>query len=605
MKDMFQQFDRIADFPHAKRGRILIDGNGKTTVAVYDPHETQPEYKTDIFTVWNAIPGLKDCAINAYLKEATKRRVTSHMTRKVIAEIFGRLAKYLTANGLDDQTPETLSFYDCEDLITYVASLGLVLPHHEISPLRLIVEEIWNDPKFDGKRDPHLFVRQAPFPGSGLRGGKREILNDALWGDMIAKASAQVRVIMTDRQNFNKALVRRADFTEWTPTLLQTKMDCAVWAYQTFGPRLPSFLEIKWNMLPYWRQIQKIAGGWKEVLALIHPTLPSLMPFIALFGCYTLFNKSVLTEFSLDDVDYTELAGTKRVVYTPLKKRAGKKQLRSFALDDALDHPDVMFRFLVEYTEDLRGMVEDVFRRRLFLFWTLNAKKIDEAGPSAFTGATTGTGAEDSRFTYYWQLWCKEQGFEGTAFSSLRITGLNLAHRAFGGDVRAIAALASHSSHEVFDHHYKSAHSRARNDRKLGKAMLMRERMLRSEGAIDPVRRLRGESLEAATPGFGCLDPFHSPVAGQKEGRACAAYGQCPGCPLATTNTEVAANLVRMKQLEAEYVDAIQYLAPHYWRDKYSLHMVALRTEWLPMFVDERVLQEAARMQVKPLPPLT
>jgi hypothetical protein len=322
-------------------------------------------------------------------------------------------------------------------------------------------------------------------------------------------------------------------------------------------------------------------------------------------GCYTLFNKAVLTELSLDDIDYTELAGTRRIVYTPLKKRAGKKQLRSFALDDAPDHPDVMFRFLQEYTKDLRASVEEAFKRRLFLFWTLSARKDDEAGPTAFTGATTGTGSEDSRFTYAWNTWCTEQGFDGVVFSSLRVTGLNLAHRMFAGDVKAIKALASHSSDDVFDHHYKSAHSRARNDRKMGKAMLLQERMLRSGGVVDPTRRLRGEGVEAATPGFGCLDPFHSPIPGQKEGRPCAAYGQCPDCPLATTNTLVPANLVRMKQMEAEYVDAINYLTPHYWRDKYSQNLAAIRTDWLPMFADEIVIKEAARMQVNPLPPLT
>ncbi len=379
----------------------------------------------------------------------------------------------MVAAGLEDRTPETLTFYDCEDLISYVASLELVQAHIEIAPLRLIVDEIWNDSALDGKRDPHLFVRNAPFAGSGFRGGKREVLDDALWGDIIGKASADVRRIMADVESFRFALGRLKPRV-WAPSMLMSRTDCAVWAYQTFGSNLPSFADIKESHSPYWNRLMKVAGGWKEVLPLIHPTLPSLMPFIALFGCYTLFNKAVLTELSLDDVDYTELAGTRRVVFTPLKKRAGKKQLRSFALDGAPDHPDVMFRFLQEYTKDLRDLVEDVFKKRLFLFWTLTSRKVDEAGPAAFTGTTTGTGSEDSRFTYAWSVWCTENGFEGTAFSSLRVTGLNLDHRLFAGDVQAIAALASHSSLEVFDHHYKSAYSRARNDRKMGKAMLLR-----------------------------------------------------------------------------------------------------------------------------------
>lgn len=534
-----------------------------------------------------------------------KPSTTSHLTRKRVAEDFKNIAHHFVAIGLHDRTPETLTFYDCEDVISYLASLEHTRPHEEILPLQLIVNEIWNDSRFDGKRDPHLFVRKAPFPGSTLRGRKRDVLDDALWGDIIAKASAQVSQTMADVEKFKSALNKRKGAKNWTPRMLVTKIDCAVWTYQTFGPNLPAFVEVKDKMPRYWKKIMRVGGGWKETLSLIHPTITSLMPFIVLFGCYTLFNKAVLTELSIDDIRYIEIAGTKRIVFTPFKKRAGKRQLRSFALDNGHDHPDVMFKFLLKYTSDARGMADDVFKRRLFLFWTMKARDTDSGGTRGFTGPTTGTGAEDPGFTYIWNAWCAKNGFEGTAFSSLRITGLNLAHRAFAGDVQAIAALASHSSPEVFDHHYKSSHSRARNDRKMGKAMLLRERMVRSSGVIDPTRRLRGESVEAATPGFGCLDPFHSPMAGQEDGRPCTAYGQCPNCPLATTNTQVPANLVRMKQLEAVYMDAINYLAPHYWRDKYSHHLDILRSEWLMMFTDEKVIQAAGRMQVKPLPPLT
>jgi hypothetical protein len=49
---------------------------------------------------------------------------------------------------------------------------------------------------------------------------------------------------------------------------------------------------------------------------------------------------------------------------------------------------------------------------------------------------------------------------------------------------------------------------------------------------------------------------------------------------------------------------ATSYLAPHYWRDKYSQHLLALRTEWLPAFADPDVMEQASRLQARPLPPL-
>ena len=80
--------------------------------------------------------------------------------------------------------------------------------------------------------------------------------------------------------------------------------------------------------------------------------------------------------------------------------------------------------------------------------------------------------------------------------------------------------------------------------------------------------------------------------------------GQCPGCPLATCDVRLPANLVRLKQLEGEHAAAREYLAAHYWRDKYSLHLQTLLRDWLPAFRNPGVIEAAARMQARPLPPL-
>ena len=601
MRAIFQQFDRVVDFPHQIRGRVDDDG-GTIVVRIYDPRETQPEFATDLFRHWDRVPGLKDVAVEAYIEACTKAAVTSHDTRRNLAELFKRLSDLLVETGNDDRLPSTLTYYDCEDILGYIASLELARPERFVIPLRHLVDRIWDKPEFDGRRDPHLFVRKVPFPGSSLRAAKRDVLPDALWGDIYAKAAADVARIMVDVDAFRAALSQDGDHADHLDGLLQ----CAVWAYRTFGDDLPSKLDLKEQHPKMAGRITNL-GGWKKVMRLIHPSVQELMPFIVLLACQTLFNKAVLTELSLEDVQHRSLAGTPRIVLTPLKRRAGKQQLRSFQIDEAPDNPAVVLGFLNRYTAGLRRRIDDPFKQRVFLFWSLSMRGDDAdsaAGPTAFNGVTTGTGSEDSRFTFAWKTWCERSGFGELMFASLRSTGLNLVHRAFGGDVRAVAAMASHSSYEVFDHHYKSAHSRARNDRRVGKAMMLRQRMLASGGKIDPTRRLRGEGVEAATPGFGCLDPMASPIPGQKEGHECTAYGQCPGCPLATTNTAVPANLVRLKQMEAEYVAAVDYLAPHYWRDKFAQHLAALRTEWLPAFTDPRVIEDASRMQARPLPPL-
>lgn len=604
MRKLFEQFDKIVDFPHQNRGRVEIR-EGETYVRIHDANQIKEEYETDAFTSWDALQGLKPVAIASYIRACTRSTMTSHMSRRESAGQFRRMASIMVEVGLEDRTPATLTFYDCEDIIAAIAAREYQSPYTVLTPLRTLVEEIYLDPKLNQVRDKHLYVRKVPFPGRG-RTEPREVLPDAVFGDIYARAAADCALIIDKFRSFQFALTRPASELPSRAKDLRTAEQCAVWVHREFGNRLPPAKAFRAENRALFEALRR-SGGWKGVMGLIQPTALHLMPFMALLGCQTLFNKAVMTELSFGDIDRTDLAGTLRLVLTPLKKRAGRQQLRSFQIDDTPDNPDAILRFLEDYTAGLRGAVDTKFRDRVFLFWSLAQRRtlLEDPGPSAFTGNTTGSGSEDSRFSHAWGVWCEESGFPGVPFSALRVTGLNLGYRAFGGDVRAIAALASHSSAQVFDQHYKSPQSRARNDHRMAKAMLLRERLLASNGEVDPQRRLKGEGVQGATPGFGCLDPFSSPIPGQRAGRPCSAYGQCPGCPLATTDATIPANLVRMKQLEAEYMAAVTYLAPHYWRDKYSLHLATLRAEWLPVFQDPLIIAEAAKIQARPLPPLS
>lgn len=603
MRAIFDQFDRNIDFPHDRLGHVVEEGN-RTVVRMYDPKQHKCEFETEEFAAWDRVPGLKRVAIQAYLHAAARETVRSHVTRLHMAMRFSYMVEFLLSAGMADRTPETLTFYDCEEVIDIVASTDLANKVEALTPLRLIVDRIWSDPAYV-RRDPHLFVRNAPFAGKIQRRGVREIMPDPVFADFYARAAADAASIAAEVDAFRNSLATSTGRKAPLVAECSTPAVCARWVYREFGPKLPMFTTLRASAKykAYANAILR-CGGWKRVARLIHPGVYDLMPFLGLLGCQTLFNKAVLTELSLGDVDRTELLGQRRIVLTPLKKRAGRQQFRSFELGDAPDNPHVVLEFLERWTTDLRGMVPEVFRNRIFLFWSLVERKEFSPGATGFYGLHTGSGAEDARFPHAWRTWLNDSKLPEVQFSSIRVTGLNLAHRAFAGDVRAIAALASHSSPEVFDSSYKSAHSCMRNDRRMAKAMALRDRLLRSDGKIDPTKRLRGEGVQAATPGFGCLDPMSSPISGQVEGRPCAAYGQCPDCPLATTDTSAPANLVRMKQMEAEYVQARDYLAPHYWRDKYSQHLDTLRTAWLPAFTDPDVALIAARMRAQPLPPL-
>lgn len=603
MRALFEQLDKLVDFPDVRRGKVK-ERDGTTVVGIFDPTQLKEEFETDAFTSWDRIPGLKALAIASYIRAGTKPSISSHMTRKQMAALYRQLAGIMLDAGLDDRTPSTLTYFDCEDIISFVAAKEHQRPGQLLMPLREMVAEIYRDPELNRLRNPHLFVRKDPFPGQDGR-RTREILPEPLFGEIYARAADDCARIMRDVRSFRARLAKPVRGFPSDERNIATAEECAVWVHERFGDRLPQMKLIRGLHPSLFTAVMRV-GGWKEVVPLIHPTVRQLMPFMGLLGCQTLFNKAVMTEFGFKDIARRDVAGTLRLVMTPVKERAGRLQLRSFQIDDSSDNPDVIVRFLREYTSGLAGMVDPRLRDRVFLFWSLANRALanDAPGAAAFFGPATGSGSEDSRFSHAWKAWCEDHGLGDIPFSALRVTGLNLAHRAFGGDVRAIEALASHSGVDVFEQDYKSAQARARDDHRMARAMLLRERLLASSGKVDPTRRLRGEGVQGATPGFGCLEPCSSPVPGQRIGRPCSAYGMCPGCPLATTDASVPANLVRMKQLEAEYVAAANYLAPHYWRDKYLPELVALRAEWLPVFDDPEVIRNATAMQTRPLPPL-
>jgi hypothetical protein len=95
-----------------------------------------------------------------------------------------------------------------------------------------------------------------------------------------------------------------------------------VWVHRFFGNKLPSLEDLKAEAPHVVPAIRRV-GGWKEVIRFIHPTVQDLMPFITLLTCHTFFNKAVLAEFELDDVERTHLFGSPRIVMHPLKRRAG------------------------------------------------------------------------------------------------------------------------------------------------------------------------------------------------------------------------------------------------------------------------------------------
>jgi hypothetical protein len=201
MRRLFEQFDKLVDFPHAERGHVSLN-DGKTLVRIYDPHEVRREFITDAFTAWNRLPRLMPYAINAYLATCTSPEVKSHNTRHHEASLFRRLSEFMVDAEMEDRTGTSFTYYDCEDILGVIAAQELRSPEEVVRPLRSLVAEICRDTSLDGVRDPHLAVRRMPFPGSGKRTDPWETLPEPLFIAIMARATADCVRIMKEVMAF-------------------------------------------------------------------------------------------------------------------------------------------------------------------------------------------------------------------------------------------------------------------------------------------------------------------------------------------------------------------------------------------------------------------
>jgi hypothetical protein len=99
------------------------------------------------------------------------------------------------------------------------------------------------------------------------------------------------------------------------------------------------------------------------------------------------------------------------------------------------------------------------------------------------------------------------------------------------GDLLAVRDRLGHKNVATTRAHYTSGGMRRESQERVAETQSLYHRWAKSEGRIDP-RQQPEKCRSAATPGFGCLDPFHSPRLGQHMGKLCSAYGECPDCPL-------------------------------------------------------------------------
>lgn len=126
------------------------------------------------------------------------------------------------------------------------------------------------------------------------------------------------------------------------------------------------------------------------------------------------------------------------------------------------------------------------------------------------------------------------------------------------------------------------------------------ERFVRSGGRSHVRGAPQPVDAACATPGWGCLDPYNSPIPGQIKGKLCEGFGLCPACALGLLNHESPYCVARAIQLRNEVDEAHNYMNFSRWKAVYEPVRQKLDKVWLPL-VSMDVLGKARELNLGPI----
>ncbi|SDE57386.1 phage integrase SAM-like domain-containing protein [Kordiimonas lacus] len=177
-------------------------------------------------------------------------------------------------------------------------------------------------------------------------------------------------------------------------------------------------------------------------------------------------------------------------------------------------------------------------------------------------------GSNSSAIMLLVNKFCDRNSLERINFQSIRPTILDEIEGRFS-DYRVTQEIAHHATPDTTEKHYLKGYSRQSYRGRIAHRMEQRSRFHANDGKSDP-RLLQGQDHVAATPGFGCIDPYSSPVVGESSGRLCAAYGHCPACPLATADIEDPVSVALYKALNDALYRGSERMQARSYFDKFG-----------------------------------
>ena len=476
-----------------------------------------------------------------------------------------------------------------------IAMLGLV---------RSLAEALLEDPDHGlGARRLLAAIPRNQWPGAARKFTPKQRIAQDDWSNIVAAAEREAVQVMTGWAEGMRLLeVGRARLlaAPGSPDYADLAT-CMARLDQLYPGVIPAADRIEQDDRRLRRFVQYVHRQ-KPISERLYPSPRSLVPWVILFAAETALNASAVMGLNRSDVRRGDVLGRPVIWITGEKRRAARDPLLPF---DASE-PDgarkkvtlaTIVDFLISYTERLRGEAAPEQRDRLFLV-AMRQGSMPLHPVRAFHGPDHAVA--DSSWFWALSAFRRDNGLARFALDQVRPTVLDEEHRR-SGDLALAQRLGGHRSAATTWRHYTSDGTRQRLRERLGGVFVLRERWWGSGGRIDPRALFRAGDEGAATPYFRCLDPFDSPRPGQRAGRLCTAYGECPSCPLAAANIDDPVSVAHYNALAPAILEARDAMPPSAWLARWAQVLADL--EALLAQVDPPTLGRAAAYHVH-LPPV-
>lgn len=449
---------------------------------------------------------------------------------------------------------------------------------------------IWSD---EAKRlIYHSGFPSNPWPGRTRKSKPTEVILPHEVDRILTACLADVAVIR-ERLERNAALLKMGNEELEVARALGKEPDfsrlhvCAAYVHQAFPTQLASLSDLRRlnPRLPGAIKRNHSLGAVREIL---YNTFGDLVPFVALIGFKTIFNSETLLSLEWSAIENS--FNDKTIIFHAWKGRSNRTQtsthqvgepaaeVRLPAEDGTLVGLQDLLNLLDRLTKHTRAILaDDADADRVFI-------GVPQRRASSSKAFSTDNKSRDIAWTWALQAFIKRHNLAPFTLKMIRATGADQTRREFG--IFAQQERQGHANPQTTRTFYTSDWVRKQGQDRIGQTQDLYVRAAETEGRIDP-RGLGSNGMEgAATPGFLCLDPYASPRPAQERGKLCAAYGECPSCPLAVAqpgNDEAAAWYLALRK--AIYAGQQGRVSAVQWQEK-----------WLPILRDlEGLLQQVPR----------